>query len=141
MFSHTPLAPCPTGRQMAAALASMHVRPVLHPTWGLIYLSVAPPTRTPVRPLLHPSLGVIFVGAAPRKTAPVRSAVPARYQPRDASGQFVSFAEVRDAINLEYAMTSFDCDQSEFDVFEQDVNEHDCPGCDEFDDCDPGLPW
>lgn len=77
---------CPKGRRQATALAAMNVRAVIG-TATLEY--VAPLRHRPTR---------------------VRTAVGARFQPRDPAGRFVSYAKLREAINVDYAMTAFDYD-------------------------------
>lgn len=112
MTTSASLTPCPIGRRMGVGLAMMNMRPVLDPIWGVTYLSL-PPERPRV----------------------VQRAVAAKNHPRDVAGKFVSFAEMRDAINSEYAMTQFDYDQAEDDEL---GSCHNCFGCA---DCDGDLPW
>ena len=79
--------PCPQGRLQSAALAAMNLRAVIDPT-SLTYVSM-PPTK--------PSL--------------VTTLVPARYRPRNPVGQFASYAELKQASDLDYAFTAFEYDE------------------------------
>lgn len=74
------------GRKQAVALASMNVRAIVG------------------------EYELIYIGRDPRLGTVPRGVVGARFQPRNALGQFVSYAAFWEAVNLEYSMTAFDCD-------------------------------
>lgn len=77
------------GRNQAAALASMNVRAVVSKV-DLTYIAV------------DPRLGTV-----------PRGVVGARFQPRNALGQFVRYATLSQAVNLKYSMTAFDYDMED----------------------------
>ena len=77
---------CPNGRQQATALAAMNLRAVVGPD------------------------ELIYIAPARRKLAAVRHPVGPRFQPRDEAGRFVPYADLWDAMNLEYAWTAYEHD-------------------------------
>lgn len=77
---------CPEGRRQATALAAMNIRAVI----GVATLD--------------------YVARPPRKPALVTTAVGARFQPRDAAGKFMAYAELAEAIYVDYAMTAYEHD-------------------------------
>jgi hypothetical protein len=86
---------CPRGRHQATALATMNIRAVV----GAATLD--------------------YVAVPRRRLALVTTTVGARFQPRNASGQFVTYAELRWAIDVDYAMTAFEYDR------EDELGQHD----------------
>lgn len=79
--------PLPKGRRQAFALASMNLRAIV----GLIDLT--------------------YLAPSPSKLVPVTTAVGPRFQPRDERGRFVAYADLWNAVNVEYAMTAYAYDE------------------------------
>lgn len=82
--------PCPNGRRQAAALTSMNMRAVIGPTY------------------------VTYLALPRQKPATVKTTVPPRFRPRDAFGQFASYADLDDAILVEYTMTHYEYNEPEW---------------------------
>lgn len=103
------------GRRQALALASMNLRAVIG-LYAVVY--VAPPrSRSVIDPFR----------------------VGARFQPRDCSGRFVSYGELEESVNREYAMSAFEFDVLEdgFETFDEEFldpawvpcDDCECPDC------------
>lgn len=100
------------GRNQAAALASMKVRAVIG-EYGLTYIAV------------DPRLGTV-----------PRGVVGARFQPRNPVGQFVRYATLSQAVNLEYSMTAFDYDMEDAGGWPDFPGDDDGDAADDLFSCD-----